>query len=123
MLFGGTVSAFASGQIEVPPYISGEVEVPPPHYGEDSPTDTSPYTFSQRVDQMTPTQQLSVGVMDPFMDSSFRTFVDKLCFISSGNYDVYTDATGSTTKGFVSIRESVFTYQIGISIISQGSPS
>lgn len=110
MLFGGTVSAFATDYIEFPSYISGEVEVPPPHYGEDSPTATSPYTFSQRVDQMTPTQQLSVGVIDPFMDSSFRTFVNKLCFISSGNYDVYTDATGSTTKGFVSTQERVFVY-------------
>lgn len=109
-MLGMALPASASEHIEIPSYITGEIEVPPPHYGEDSPTSDSPYTFAPRVDEMTPAQQAAVGIVDPFTGPSSRATVNKLCYIGSGEYDVYTTATGSTTKGFVSARERVYVY-------------
>jgi hypothetical protein len=92
------------------PVAAFEVEIPPPHYGEDGPTAGSPYTFQPRADEMTPSQQRAAGLVDPFEGPQPFATVEKLCFITSGNWTVYTTATGSTSKGFVSSRERVYVY-------------
>lgn len=111
LIIGMVVPAAATGgNIEIPSDIGGEVEIPPPHYGEDGPVAGSRYSFTPCADDMTPAQQRAAGIVDPFIGPQTRTNISKLCFITSGKYDVYTTATGTATKGFVSARERVYVY-------------
>lgn len=96
--------------LALPAAAAYEVETPPPHYGEDSPTPDSPYRFEPRADEMTPAQQRAAGLVDPFEGVQSRATVEKLCYITGGNWTVYSTATGSTSKGFVGARERVWVY-------------
>ena len=86
------------------------VEIPPPGYGEQYSTPENPFNFGPRADKMTPEQEKAAGIVDPFAGIQPFATVEKLCYIAGGSYTVYSTATGSSSKGFVSSRERVWVY-------------